>query len=78
MSCHSGPGSCGSHSHQTSRGCDSGPGHQCGQGDSLEKTTGYFLHQIKGEIEDGFEALHEEIEELQDKVERLEKALGKR
>lgn len=70
MSCNTGRGSCGAHSHQSSHGC--------GHGADQFKTAGYFLHQIKEEIEENFEALHEEIEELQDKVERLEKILGKR
>jgi len=81
MSCHTGRGSCGAHSHQSSHGCGSQVSSSCGhesQDHSQFKTAGFFLHKIKEEIEENFEALHEEIEELEDKVNRLEKALGKR
>lgn len=78
MSCHTGRGSCGAHSSQTSHGCCSQTASSCGheeQGQGQSKTAGYFLQKMQEEIEEGFEVLHDEIEELEDKVNRLEKLI---
>jgi len=81
-----GKGSCGMHENHQHQSCQSRSEHSCGGsgschaslGQEQRKTTGFFLHQIKEEIEEGFEALHDEIEELEERVIKVEKLINKR
>ena len=57
---------------------ENGNGHAHEETHGQARSTGYFLEKLTDMITENFEALHSEIEELEDKISKLEKLLEKK
>ena len=55
-----------------------GNGHAHEESNGQPQNAGFFLEKLQNTIAENFEALHAEIEELEDKINKLEKLLEKK